>query len=101
MGYAGTGLKGRGQFFVSVRGIIPLHELIRDVAEARNCDFAEASQYFQLIDYHLDRQMANPDGTWPADDQWEPVDRETAISVLSEVDGFDLDPVPPPLTDRG
>lgn len=98
-GYGGTRLKGRGQFFVSVRGIIPLHELIRDVAEARNCDFAQAAQYFQLIDYHLDRQMANADGTWPADDQWEAVDRQTAISILEEVDGFDLDPVPPQLTD--
>ncbi|MFV0444825.1 MAG: hypothetical protein ACK5Q5_14735 [Planctomycetaceae bacterium] len=99
MSFAGTKLKGRGQFFISVRGIIPLHELIRDVAESRNCDFAEAATFFQLIDYHLERQMLKDDGSWPADDQWESVDRETALSILQEVDGFDLDPVPPPLTD--
>jgi hypothetical protein len=99
MSFAGTKLKGRGQFFISVRGIIPLHELIRDVMESRGCDFAEASQYFQLVDYQLERQMMNRDGSWPADDAWETVDRETAFSLFSEVDGFDLDPVPPQLTD--
>lgn len=97
--YAGTRLKSRGQFFVSVRGIVPLHELIRDVSLARNIDFAQAAAYFRLIDYQLERQTANADGTWPAADQWEVVDRATAMSVLLEVDGFDLDPVPPALTD--
>ena len=102
LSYAGTVLRGRGQPYVSVRGIIPLHELIRDVSEARNCSFSEAAQYFQLIDYELERQVANPDGTWPdeADDEsWESVDRSTAEAILGEVDGFDLDPVPPALTD--
>ncbi|MCA9053481.1 MAG: hypothetical protein KDA75_06570 [Planctomycetaceae bacterium] len=101
MSYAGTTLKGRGQPFIAVRGIVPLHELIRDVSEARNCSFAEAAQFFQLIDYQLERQEANADGTWPADDAatWTPVDRATAEAILGEVDGFDLDPVPPQLTD--
>jgi hypothetical protein len=99
MSYAGTQLKGRGQPYVAVRGIIPLHELIRDVQEARNSDFAEAAQYFQLIDYVLERQTRLDNGQWPADDQWEQVDRTTAEGILTEVDGFDLDPVPPPLTD--
>ncbi|MEZ6065974.1 MAG: hypothetical protein R3B90_09755 [Planctomycetaceae bacterium] len=100
MDYGGVVLKGRGQPYVSVRGIIPLHELIRAVQEARSSDFAEAAQHFQIIDYVLERQVAGPNGKFPADDQgWEEVDRSTADAILDEVDGLDLDPVPPPLTD--
>lgn len=100
LSYAGTKLRGRGQPCVAVRGIIPLHELLRDVMEARHCGPTEAAGHFQLIDYILERQTMNRDGTWPADDQgWEEVDRATAENILNEVDGFDLDPVPPALTD--
>jgi hypothetical protein len=97
--YGGVVLKGRGQHYVSVRGIIPLHELIRAVQESRSCDFSEAAQHFQIIDYVLERQTRKADGSWPADDQWVEVDRTTAAGILDEVDGIDLDPVPPPLTD--
>lgn len=96
--YAGQQLRGRGQAFVSVRGVIPLHELIRDVQKALNIPFAEASQRFQIIDYQLERQTMLPDGTWPPDDQWEPIDRVTATGILKEVDGFDIDPVQPAIT---
>lgn len=100
MSYAGVKLKGRGQPCIAVRGIIPLHELLRDVMEARHCDAVEAAQHFQLIDYVLERQTLGPDGQWPPQDQgWEEVDRTTAEGILKEVDGFDLDPVPPALTD--
>lgn len=100
MSYAGTKLKGRGQPCIAVRGIIPLHELLRDVMEARHCDPVEAARYFQIIDYVLERQALGPDGQWPPADQgWEEVDRATAEGIFSEVDGFDLDPVPPALTD--
>jgi hypothetical protein len=99
MSYAGAKLKTRGHFFNSVRGIIPLHELIRDIAHARNIEFGQAAAYFRLIDYQLERQTANANGTWPAADQWEVVDRAAAVSLLEEVDGFEFDPVPPQLTD--
>lgn len=97
--YAGQNLKGRGQPFISVRGIIPLYELIQDVKNAMNLNLAEAAQNFRLIDYVLERQTMNVDGSWPADDQWQEVDRTTAEGILREVAGFDIDPIPAALTD--
>ncbi len=102
MSLAGQQLRGRGQPFVAVRGIIPLHELIRAVQKARRTDFASAAARFQLLDYVLERQTSRPDGTFPPadqDDQWEPIDRTTAEAILEEVAFYDADPVPPALTD--
>ncbi len=96
-GYATTVLRGRGQAYVSVRGIIPIYELIEAVRQARHCDYYEAADLFRLIDFEMQRREYNPvTQTWS---DWEPVDRTTARGILNEVDGFAPDIVPGSMQD--
>ena len=97
-GNGAVSLKGRGQPYVSVRGVIPLQTLVGDVAASRTCDEEEARTHLKLVDFELERQTADRHSGWPGEDKWQPVDRVTAEAILHEVDGYDPDIVPAEFT---
>lgn len=73
----------RGYYFASVRAVFPLKEQIRRYQDATNAkSFDIASMNFEVIDFNLERQeQVDKAGTWS---DWQAVDIQTAVDVLSE-----------------
>ncbi|WP_437226927.1 hypothetical protein SH661x_000083 [Planctomicrobium sp. SH661] len=90
-------LKGEGYHFVSVRAVFPLREQITHYAEAINKSFHYAAATFDIRDFELERQTAQP-GDDPWSGPWEPVDMKMAEDILSKADGFDAEVVNPMIT---
>jgi len=89
-------LKGEGYHFVSVRAVFPLREQITHYAEAINKSFHYATATFDIRDFELERQTAQPGvDVWGP---WEPVDLKVAEDVLNKADGFDAEVVNPMIT---
>jgi len=89
-------LNGRGHYFVSVRGVVPVRDNIEAIMTACNVTEQEATELFYMIDFNLERQQRNSDGTWT---EWAPVDRTLAETIFKTVDGFEPEPVPPGVLD--
>ncbi|WP_437186364.1 hypothetical protein SH668x_003513 [Planctomicrobium sp. SH668] len=90
-------IKGEGHHFVSVRAVFPLREQITRYAEAINKSFNYAAMFFDIRDFQLERQTAQP-GSDPWSGPWEPVDMKVAEDILNKVDGFDAEVVNPMIT---
>lgn len=90
-------LKGEGYHFVSVRAVFPLREQITHYAQAINKSFHYAAATFDIRDFELERQTAQP-GDNPWSGPWEQVDLKLAEDVLNKAEGFDAEVVNPMIT---
>lgn len=96
-GYAGAETDGKGYPFVSVRGVFEYREQIRNYSEAIHKSYAEALQYFMIIDFKMERQrLVNPPNEWS---DWEPVNDQVFRDILKEAAGFDPEVVQAAVTD--
>ena len=90
----------RGERYVAVRGIFDLRDQRSNMAKAFNLSENDrlVHQLIRIIDIHIERKEAIPGlDPWAAD--WEAVDLETALEVLSECNGLDPDVIRPGVTD--
>jgi len=90
-------LNGEGYHFVSVRAVFPLREQITQYAEAIHKSFHYAASTFDIRNFDLERQTAQP-GENPWSGPWEPVDLQMAEDILNKADGFDAEVVNPMIT---
>jgi len=90
-------LKGEGYHFVSVRAVFPLREQITHYAEAIHKSFHYAAATFDIRNFKLERQTAQP-GDNPWSGPWEAVDLQMVEDILNKVDGFDAEVVNPMIT---
>lgn len=82
--------EARGMRFVSVRGVIPVEQIVEQFRDALNLDSTqEAFAKVQFWDFELERMTAVP-GTDPWDTEWEAVDISETLRLLDRMD-FDLD----------
>lgn len=107
-GGMGGGQNGRGYRYVAMRGVFPLHNQLRKVADAMNLSQNQVQSQLQnsrrgnelvdIIDFELQRQQAQP-GPDPWSGPWEEVDIEAAVDVLEKAASFDPEVVEPRITD--
>lgn len=88
----GDGDYGRGYRYVSVRGVFPLEDQLKELAKAMHELPAEVADEFAIIDFQLQRQTAVP-GPDPWAGEWTDVDLQLAAKVLDEAAAFAPDPV--------
>ncbi len=93
-GMEGTGptlnLNGQGYHFVSVRGVFPLRDQILKYADAIHRNFHQAASIFDILDFELERQVAQLEGE-PWTGPWEKVDLQAAYDILDKAAGFDAE----------
>ena len=82
-GVVGTVREAQGYYFASVRAVFPLKEQIRRFQEAIHAKtFDSASYYFEVIDFNLERQeQIGQTQNWS---EWQPVDTQSAVDVLTQ-----------------
>ncbi|MEZ6144365.1 MAG: hypothetical protein R3B91_02810 [Planctomycetaceae bacterium] len=95
---ASTG-EGRGQRYVAVRGVVPLHEQINKIKKASNVGRATAEMLYELMNFELQRMKMLPEADDPWSGDWEPVDIEVSKEVLRDAAGFDAEVVEGIVTD--
>lgn len=99
MGLGASGAEPDGKLMIAVRGVWPIKSQLEKIQRALNLQsLNEASGYLNLIDFHLERQMAVA-GTDPWSGPWEAVNVETAMEVLNQSADYMADPVPPDIQD--
>lgn len=91
-GGAKLNLNGKGYHFVSVRAVFPLRDQITKYADAIHKSFHAAAQVFDIRDFELERQTAQP-GDDPWTGEWEKVDLDVAADILGKAAGFDAEVV--------
>jgi hypothetical protein len=95
----GSGKEPDGKLLIAVRGVWPVKEQLVKIQRALNLQsLNEASAKLNLIDFHLERQMAVA-GTDPWTAPWETVNVQTAMEVLDQAADYEEDPVPPDIQD--
>jgi hypothetical protein len=95
--YAGPETDGKAYPFVSVRGVFEFREQVRLYTEAIHKTYAEALQYFMIVDFKLERQrLLNAPDQWT---EWQPVNDQVFRDILKAADGFDPEVVDPAVTD--
>ncbi|MEO2031013.1 MAG: hypothetical protein ABGZ35_02900, partial [Planctomycetaceae bacterium] len=90
---------GRGERYVSVRGVFPIKKQGNEIRSALALpNTYPTSRLVELIDFQLERKTAvagpNP---WSGD--WQPVDMQTAEDILQQTSSFETDVVPNGITD--
>ncbi|HWL10966.1 MAG TPA: hypothetical protein VNQ76_21335, partial [Planctomicrobium sp.] len=89
-------LNGQGYHFVSVRGVFPLRDQILKFADAIHRNYHQTASIFDIIDFELERQVAQPvtqPGQDPWTGPWEPIDLQAAFDILEKAAGFDAEVV--------
>lgn len=91
--------EGRGVRYVAVRGIVPLRQQMERIQKGLHLEtIAQAAEYIEYLSFKIERQKAIAgDEPWAGD--WEELNIQSAIDVLSESEDFDLDIVPTEFTD--
>lgn len=95
----GSGMEPDGKLVVSVRGVWPIKDQLQKIQRALNLDSLNAAtQFLQIIDLRLERQMAiaGPD---PWAGEWQAVDIEVSKEVLKQAVDYEMDPVPASIQD--
>ncbi|MEZ6055114.1 MAG: hypothetical protein R3C01_00275 [Planctomycetaceae bacterium] len=87
-------LNGKGRYFISVRAAFMVKDNIEEIMKACNVEESRAAGLFYPIDFVLERQVRQPDGSWST---WAPVDRSVAEGILEQSDGFAEETLPPAL----
>ncbi|SFJ46542.1 hypothetical protein [Planctomicrobium piriforme] len=90
-------LNGQGYHFVSVRAVFPLRDQITKYAEAIHKSYHYAASVFDILDFELERQIAQP-GKDPWTGSWEKVDLQAARDILDKAASFDADVVSSTIT---
>jgi hypothetical protein len=94
-----SGMEPDGKLFIAVRGVWPIKDQLEKIRRALNLQsINEASAYLNLIDFHLERQMA-VSGTDPWQGPWETVSLDTALEVLDQAADYGVDEVRPDIQD--
>lgn len=88
-GYSRSGTAGRGERFVSVRGVVPLHEQLQKIKKASNVSRSTAEALYEIIDFELQRKRMQPHADDPWSGDWEPVDVDFSKQVLLDAANFD------------
>jgi len=70
----------KGYRWVALTGLLDHKQLRENYAKALKVDFATAAPHYLRLD--AERQLMNPDGTWP--DEWEAVERDPSQKVLDD-----------------
>lgn len=91
-GMQNVNLNGQGYHFVSVRAVFPLRDQIMKYADAIHKSYQFAARDFDIIDFDLERQTAQP-GPDPWTGSWERVDKQDAFDVLEKSAGYDAEVV--------
>lgn len=92
MGAPVTNVEAKGFRFVSVRAVFPLKRQLEEVRKTLQLETTtQAWDQLKFADFKIQRQTALG-GDKPWSGQWEDVDIQTAIDILSRVD-FDIDVV--------
>jgi hypothetical protein len=99
MGPALQDLNARGLRYVAVRGVFPLKEQIEKVKSALNIETSmQAEQMIEFLDFVIERQTAvQGDNPWTG--EWETMDIQSALDILTTVTDFDADVVGGSYTD--
>lgn len=98
-GGLGSGVTGRGERFVAVRGVWPLQQQLDKFRTALNLTTRqEARIALELIDFVIERQTAVA-GSDPWSDPWTSLDIQRAKDVLAESSDYEIDTFDPRLTD--
>ncbi len=79
---------------VSVRGVYPLDDQLRLLADNLRCEKTKAAELFELLDFDLERQSLPTNHGNAAEPKWEDVSIQTALDVLRAVDYSSQDVVP-------
>ncbi|MCA9074957.1 MAG: hypothetical protein KDA93_07990 [Planctomycetaceae bacterium] len=90
---------GRGQRYVAVRGIVPLHEQLLKIKKASHVSRSDAEALYDIMEFELQRKRMLPDAEDPWSGEWEPADVEFSTGVLLESPGFDPEVVEGIVTD--
>ena len=96
---AGNIIGGEGQRCVWVRGVFPLRKQLEAIVKSlHQAAPLQAAELIEFLDFELQRQKAVAgDDPWAS--EWEPVDIQAALTLLSEVDDFEPDVVDTVITD--
>ncbi|HVJ69104.1 MAG TPA: hypothetical protein VM510_14045, partial [Caulifigura sp.] len=99
MGSMTPGVTGRGERFISVRGVWPVMQQLQQYRSSMNLQSVQdARALLEIVDFVLERQTAVA-GTDPWAGEWQQVDISKAKEVLSECPDFDIDTFDPRLVD--
>jgi len=90
---------GRGERYVSVRGVFPLKKQANENRSALALpNTIPANRLVELMDFQLERKTATG-GPNPWSGEWQPVDMDTAEDILQQTSSFETDVVPNGITD--
>lgn len=90
---------GRGERYVSVRGVFPIKKQANENRSALALpNTIPASRLVDLMDFELQRKTA-VGGPNPWSGEWQSVDLETAEDILQQTSSFETDVVPNGITD--
>lgn len=99
MGAMTPGVTGRGERFISVRGVWPVLQQLQQYRSAMNLQSAQdARALLEIVDFVLERKTAIA-GADPWAGEWQTIDISKAKEVLNECPDFDIDTFDPRLVD--
>jgi hypothetical protein len=89
------GIKPRGERFVAVRGVWPVHQQLDKLKQALNLQSRRAAEaLLEITDFVLERQTA-VEGDDPWSGPWEQVELGRAQEILEQAADYDLDELDP------
>lgn len=93
------GVTGRGERFVSVRGVWPVLQQLQQYRSSMNlATINDARALLEIVDFVLERKTAVA-GANPWSGDWQPIEITRAKEVLAECPDFDIDIFDPRLVD--
>ncbi len=93
------GVTGRGERFISVRGVWPVYEQLKRYRQAMNLQTPnDARALLDITDFVLERKTAIA-ASDPWSGEWQTLDISRATEILSECPDFDIDIFDPRLVD--
>ncbi len=93
------GVKGRGERFISVRGVWPVYQQLSRYRQALNLQsVTDARALLELTNFVLERQTAVA-ASDPWSGEWQKIDIARATEILNECPDFDIDIFDPRLID--
>jgi hypothetical protein len=83
----------RKETWICLRGILPRGKQIDEIAAALEVDRDHREQYFEVIDFAVERQEAIIESKQPEWDKlpWKKVSFEKSLDALNEAENFDID----------